>query len=205
MIGPSLELSRDGCNTGMRRRQDRVTEPILEVRPFESQADYERVTEYFHSADDALLALMGVDRGRLPTKEAWLARLLPDLARPLSQKQTYYVGWWLDGVPIGHSNANQISYREQAFVHLHLWRAPQRRAGLGQKFFERSLRFFIAQLDLKRVICEPYAENPAPNSVLARAGFHLARRYRTTPGSINLEQDVNRWELEVTGTSYRDA
>ncbi len=175
---------------------------VLAVRPFESHADYEQMIEYFHSADDGLLAVMGVDRHRLPTRAAWLARLLPDLARPASQKQTYYLSWRLDDVPVGHSNANQISYGQQAFVHLHLWDASQRHGGMGQKFFDRSLRLFISGLDLQRVVCEPHAANPAPNRLLQRAGFHFVRRYRSTPGLINLEQDVNRWEFDV-GDAYR--
>lgn len=181
-----------------------MKDSVLEVRPFESQNEYERMIEYFHSADDVLLARMGVDRARLPTPAAWLARLLPDLSRAPPEKQTYYVGWWLNGLLIGHSNANQIRFGEQAFVHLHLWQAALRRAGLGEKFFQRSLRFFIAGLALRRVICEPRAENPAPNAVLRRMGFSLVRRYRTTPGLINVEQEVNRWELEVS-RAYREA
>ena len=174
-----------------------MNDPVLDVRPFESQTDYEEMIEYFHSADDALLAVMGVDRNRLPTRATWLARLLPDLARAASQKQTYYLSWRLDGIPVGHSSANQISYGHQAFVHLHLWHAAQRRGGMGQRFFDRSLRLFVSNLCLERVICEPHAANPAPNRVLQRAGFQLVRRYRTIPGLINLEQDVNRWEFEV--------
>jgi RimJ/RimL family protein N-acetyltransferase len=179
-----------------------VSDLMLQVRPFESQADYEQMIEYFHSADDELLALMGVDPRRLPTREAWLARLLPELVRPVAQKQSYYLSWRVNDVPVGHSNANQIDYGQQAFVHLHLWDAAQRRSGMGQKFFDCSLRRFISELRLERVVCEPHAGNPAPNRVLRRAGFHLARRYRTTPGLINLEQEVNRWELEV-GDAHR--
>lgn len=171
---------------------------ILDVRPFASESDYEQMIDYFRSADELFLRAMGVDRCRIPTRERWLALLLPDLERPNPQKQTYYLSWLFEGLPIGHSNANQIVYGEQAFVHLHLWRVERRRSGLGQQLFERSLQMFISQLRLRRVICEPYTENPAPNRVLSNAGFRLARRYRTTPGLVNIEQDVNRWELEVT-------
>jgi ribosomal-protein-alanine N-acetyltransferase len=195
----SLELSFDGCNTRVRRWDVYVSASVLEVRPFATPRDYERMIEYFHGADDALLALMGVDRRRLPAAEAWLARLLPDLALPPDKKQTYYLGWWLDGVPVGHSNVNQIRFAEQAHIHLHLWHAPKRRSGFGQRFFERSLSCCVSQFQLRCVICEPRAENPAPNAVLTRAGFQWIRRYRTVPGLINTEQDVNRWELQVGG------
>jgi RimJ/RimL family protein N-acetyltransferase len=179
-----------------------VGDLTLDVRPFDSPADYERMIEYFHSANEALLAVMGVDRRRLPAREAWLERLLPDLERPASHKQTYYLSWRANDVPVGHSNVNQISFGQQAFVHMHLWRASQRRGGMGQKFFDRSLRLFISALSLERVICEPHAQNTAPNRVLQRAGFRLVRCYRTTPGLINSEQDVNRWELDV-GSAHR--
>lgn len=171
---------------------------ILDVQPFASESDYDRMIDYFRLADESQLRAMGVDRHRIPAREEWLARLLPDLERPAPQKQTYYLIWRRDGMPVGHSSANQIVYQEQAFVHLHLWCASQRRGGMGQRFFELSLRMFISQLRLRRVISEPYAENRAPNRVLEHAGFRLARRYRTTPGLINFEQEVNRWELDVT-------
>jgi RimJ/RimL family protein N-acetyltransferase len=167
------------------------------VQPFVAESDYERMIDYFHGADESLLRAMGVDRPKMPTREVWLARLLPDLLRPAPQKQTYYLSWLREGAPVGHSNANQIVYGEQAFVHLHLWHPQHRQGGMGQQLFRHSLSMFIAHLVLRRVICEPYAENPAPNRVLENAGFRLVRRYRTTPGLINFEQEVNRWELEV--------
>jgi hypothetical protein len=42
---------------------------------------------------------------------------------------------------------------------------------------------------------EPSAGNSAPNRVLEKLGFAFIRRYRTTPGVIAYEQDVNRYEL----------
>lgn len=171
---------------------------ILEVQPFETENDYQQMIDYFRGADDLSLRAMGVDRSKILPRERWLERLLPDLKRPEPQKHTYYLSWRFEGVPIGHSNVNQIVYGAQAFVHLHLWDAARRRNGWGSSLFQRSLQVFISQLRLRRVICEPYAANPAPSRVLATAGFQLIRRYRTTPGIMNFEQDVDRWELEVT-------
>jgi hypothetical protein len=45
--------------------------------------------------------------------------------------------------------------------------------------------------------CEPYADNPAPNRVLVKTGFRFIARYRTTPGVINFEQEVNRYVIDA--------
>ena len=41
-----------------------------------------------------------------------------------------------------------------------------------------------------------YAENPGPNRTLAKLGFRLIKRYRTVPGIINFEQEVNRYVMD---------
>jgi hypothetical protein len=60
----------------------------------------------------------------------------------------------------------------------------------------RSIEVFLRRFALAQLYCEPYAGNPAPNQVLAKVGFRFVRRYRTTPGLINSEQEVNRYVLE---------
>jgi RimJ/RimL family protein N-acetyltransferase len=93
---------------------------------------------------------------------------------------------------------NRLQYGRQAFVHLHLWPAVRRREGLGFMFFQMSIAQYVSRLKLHSIFCEPYAANPAPNRVLQKAGFRFVRTYRTTPGALNFEQDVNRWELDAT-------
>ncbi len=180
----------------------------LQVTPFESAADYGRVIDYFLSADEPYLRGMGVDPHKLPQRDAWMERLLPDLTRPDEQKQTFYLGWDYEGNRVGHCNLNPLVYGAQAHAHLHLWDASARRAGLGTEFFRRSIEVFFRRFALQRLYCEPYADNPAPNRVLTRAGFRLIKRYRTTPGLINFEQDVNQYVMDRgnhTGTAVHDA
>jgi RimJ/RimL family protein N-acetyltransferase len=182
----------------------------LLVTQFECAADYGRVLDYFLSADEPFLRGMGVDPGKLPGRDAWLARLLPDLTRPDPHKQTFYLGWDQDGKRIGHCNLNPLVYGDHAHVHLHLWDAGARRAGLGTEFLRRSLEVFFRRFALQRLYCEPYAENPAPNRLLTKAGFLLEKRYRTTPGLINTEQDVNRYVMHrrdhvPAGAALQDA
>jgi|SRR5579872_1013646 len=168
----------------------------LQVTPFSSIAEYDAVLDYFLSADESYLRAMGVEPSKLPQRAAWLERLVADLARPDEEKQTFYLGWDYEGRRVGHSNMNPLVYGDHGYVHLHLWDAAARRAGLGTEFFRRSIEVFFRRFALRRLYCEPYAENPAPNRVLSKAGFRLEERYRTTPGFIASEQDVNRYVME---------
>jgi RimJ/RimL family protein N-acetyltransferase len=167
----------------------------IEVRILASREELERVVDYFLSADEPFLRGMGVDPGLLPDKDAWLARLETDLARDDRAKRTCYVGWIYNGEAIGHSSISDIAFGDEAHIHLHMWRPDLRRAGLGTEFFKRSARTFIHRFKLERLICEPFAGNPAPNRVLSKAGFRCTRTYRTVPGPIAFEQEVNRFEL----------
>jgi RimJ/RimL family protein N-acetyltransferase len=167
-----------------------------QVIPFSSSSDYEGVVDYFLNADERFLRGMGVDPDRLPDRAAWLTRLLPDLTRPDSQKQTFYLGWEYEGARVGHCNVNQLIYGDRAFLHLHLWDPGARRAGLGTHLLRRSIEVFFQRLALQRLYCEPYADNPAPNRVLIKAGFSFLKKHRTTPGLINFEQEVNRYVIE---------
>jgi RimJ/RimL family protein N-acetyltransferase len=172
----------------------------LQVKPFSSRSDYERVVDYFLRADEAFLRGMGVDPDRLPERNIWLNRLLPDLTRADSQKQTFYLGWDDRGTRVGHCNVNQLVYGDQAYLHLHLWDPGHRRAGLGTEFLRRSVRVFFQRLALQRLYCEPYADNPAPNRILVKVGFRFIKRYRTTPGLINFAQEVNHYVIDRPST-----
>jgi len=168
----------------------------LAVTPFISASDYLPMVDYFLGADERSLQAMGVDPKKLPHRDAWLERLLPDLTRPDSLKQTFYLGWDYEGSRIGHCNLNPIRYGAEAHVHLHLWDAGARRAGLGTQLLRLSIETFFRRFALQRLYCEPYAHNPAPNRVLTKAGFRWLERYRTTPGLICFEQKVNRYVMK---------
>jgi len=170
--------------------------PAIDIQPLTSRADYERVLDYFFGADEAFLRGMGVDPAKLSTRESWLDRLLADLDREDREKQTYYLGWSSDGTPIGHCNVNRIKYGQEAYLHLHMWHRAFRKAGLGTELVRQSANRFVRKFALQRLYCEPYADNPAPNRVLTKLGFRLVKRYRTTPGIINFEQEVNQFVIE---------
>ena len=168
----------------------------IEVRPFSSRAEYELMLDYFYKADDPFLRGMGVDRLKLPERGKWLAALLVDHKKPDKEMDRFYLVWMFRGRRVGHSSISNIVVGTEAYIHLHLWDPKLRKSGLGTEFVRRSANFFFERFNLKKLVCEPWAENPAPNRVLEKLGFKFVRRYRTIPVVIAYEQDVNRYELD---------
>ncbi len=138
---------------------------------------------------------MGIDLTKMPLKEEWVPMLTEQLQIPYDQKKSYSTIWELNGKPVGHCNVNKITFGEEAYMHLHIWYAAERRAGFGVSFIKMSLPWFFKNLQLKKIYCEPYALNPAPNKTLARAGFSFIKEYNSIPGSFSFEQPVNQWEI----------
>jgi len=66
---------------------------------------------------------------------------------------------------------------------------------MGEKLLQLTLPFFFDTLQLKTVYSEPYALNAAPNKTFKKVGFEYLRQYVTTPGALNFQQPVKRWEL----------
>ncbi len=167
----------------------------MEIRFFRTKDEYGQMVDYFIQSTDDFLRGMGMDPAKVPTREDWLDEVWDDHHRPGPEKDRIYLAWVYDGKLVGHSSINKIQWGEEASIHLHLWKPQLRRNGVGAEFFRRSVNFFFREPGLKKLYCEPYAENPAPNKVLSRLEFTLVKTYQTIPGKTCFEQIVNRWEL----------
>jgi RimJ/RimL family protein N-acetyltransferase len=164
------------------------------VRPLDLNEHW-KVIDYFHNASDLLLRTMGVDRNKFLTREEWFERLEGEFKKEVSQRLFFYIGWEYGGELIGHSSINQITFGDQANIHLHIWQQDHREKGLSLWFFRHSIDYFFKAFELNKIICEPYAENSAPNRVLQKLGLAPLKKYLTLPGAINFEQFVNRYEI----------
>ena len=140
---------------------------------------------------------MGVDLAKMPAREQWAAMLGEQLKQNYDEKKSYCIIWSFDGRPIGHSNVNKIIFGEEAYMHLHIWESEIRKKGLGNAYIKMTIPYFFKNLQLKKLYCEPYALNEAPNRSLARAGFSFVKEYVTTQGWLNFEQPVKLWEMSV--------
>lgn len=151
---------------------------------------------YFRNADLTYLNGMGVDPTKMPSESAWFELLQEDFERPIQQRQFFYLVWEADGVPIGHTNINKIVFGEEAYMHLHIWNEKHRRCGCASQLLKTSITRYFEIFQLRKLFCEPYALNPAPNRTLPKLGFQFVETYETTPGWIAFPQPVNRWVLE---------
>ena len=166
----------------------------LSVRPL-IITDIPVIVEYFLDTDPKILVAMGIDLSKLPKRDEWIALLYKNFEVETKKKSFYYSIWLEDGKAIGHSNINWIKYGEEAFMHLHVWKPDQRKKGLGVKFLMQSIPYYFREFELKRIYCQPYIHNPAPNKILTKLGFEFIKKYECTPGWINFPQEVNLYEL----------
>ena len=157
--------------------------------------DIPLIIDYFINADEMFLKAMGAIKSKLPSKKDWLKKLYQEIEKPNSTKEFYYVIWLLNSKPVGHSNINNIIYNKEATMHLHLWQPVKRKKGIGTEFVKMSIPYYFKNFKLKKLICEPYTQNIAPNKVLQKVGFNLIKKYETIPGWINFKQLVNRYEM----------
>jgi len=168
--------------------------PNLTVRP-SHESDIDLIADYWLKADAAYMQSLGVDLAKMPKRAEWQQMLQQQLTQDYPDKQSYGIVWELDGRPVGHSNINKIVFGSEAYMHIHIWYADVRKLGYGATFIRQTIPYFFEHMQLKKLYCEPYALNSAPNKILQKVGFTLVDSYTTTPGWINFEQPVNLWCL----------
>jgi RimJ/RimL family protein N-acetyltransferase len=154
------------------------------------------IVNYFLNCSDEDYDRMGVDPARLPPADEWIDSIEQNRVLPYNKKSVYYVIWMNNDQPIGHCNINKIKFGEEAYMHLHIWKEEFRKKGIASDLLKKSINDYFKHFQLKRLFCEPAANNPAPNHTLKKLNFTLEQTYDTVPGWINTYQTVNRWVLD---------
>jgi len=163
-----------------------------------TKSDVHHIVNYWQNASKEHLLKMGALIEKMPSEETMVSFLMEQEKLPMNKKESFCVIWLLDNRPVGHCNVNSISFGEQATMHLHVWESLERNKGYGVQLVKKSLEYFFKDLNLQKVICEPYALNEAPNKTLKKVGFTFQKEYTTIPGSLNFEQPVKQWDLLKT-------
>jgi RimJ/RimL family protein N-acetyltransferase len=158
-------------------------------------AEASLVVDYFHEASPADLERMGVDPARLPEPKAWRASLETALAAPASKATSFYSAWLVDGRPVGYAALKRIRPGVCADIHLHMWSAPHRGQGHGATLFCKSVVDAYDRFALRDLVCEPQADNPMPNRMLAKVGFPLLRTYVGSSSELSQTTSLNRYEI----------
>ncbi len=171
-----------------------MTKNTLSVREIR-ETDIPLIIDYWLGADAAFLAGMGADINKIPPHEEWVQMLTAQLSQSYEEKKSYCIIWLVDDEPVGHSNTNKIIFGEEAFMHLHLWKADKRQKGIGTTLVKMTLPYFFDNLQLKKLYCEPYALNPAPNKTVEKIGFTFIKEHLSIPGSLNFEQQTRLLKL----------
>jgi RimJ/RimL family protein N-acetyltransferase len=156
--------------------------------------------DYFHNSSDDHLRTLGVDRGLMPSRAAWREYYEADYVLPIEDRDSYLLVWEYNDQVVGFSSTDQITFGEQAFMHLHILGPSHRRSGMGTQFVRQSATIYFQVLELQRLYCQPNAFNVAPNRTLQRAGFRYVFTKQMAPSPINFPQPVTRWVLEEPPT-----
>jgi RimJ/RimL family protein N-acetyltransferase len=167
----------------------------LSIREAEN-SDISHIADYWINSSSEHLTSMGVEISKLPSREDFTTMLSHQLSLPIRNRNSYCLIWEVNSVAIGHSNTNPTRYGEEAYFHTHIWSAGSRKSGYGSSLLKMSIERFFSELNLKKLVGEPFANNPAPNGLLKKLGFNFIKKYRSTPGSLSSEQLVNRWEMD---------
>jgi RimJ/RimL family protein N-acetyltransferase len=166
----------------------------LTVRPLASE-DFDGYIAYFTRPSKADAERMGLAIDRVPSAARLRSELEAMITAPLDQLRSFVLAWCLDGKTIGHSSLKDIVPGDFGSIHLHMWRADLRGKGYGPLLFCLSALDFYERFNLKRIICEPKADNPMANRMLRKIGFPLIQTHVAASSELSVVCELNRYEI----------
>jgi [ribosomal protein S5]-alanine N-acetyltransferase len=166
----------------------------LSVRPLVAK-DFDGFINYWLGLSQAEIERLGVAIDRLPSAAQMRSDLEAMLAAPDDGVRSFVLAWCINGEAIGHSSLKDIVPRDSGSIHLHMWRADLRGKGHGPYLFCLAAVDFYQRLNLKRIICEPKADNPAPNRLLQRIGFPLISTRIGRSSELSTICKLNRYDI----------
>jgi RimJ/RimL family protein N-acetyltransferase len=184
----TLQLTAD------RMRPNRQQNTRLTVRPLASE-DLDGYIAYFTQPSKADAERMGLAIDQVPSASRLRSELEVMIAAPLDQLRSFVLAWCLDGKTIGHSSLKGIVPGDFGSIHLHMWRTDLRGKGYGPRLFCLSALDFYERFNLKRIICEPKADNPMANRMLQKIGFPLVLTHVAASSELSVVCELNRYEI----------
>jgi RimJ/RimL family protein N-acetyltransferase len=177
-----------------RTRPNHQQDVRLTVRPLASE-DFDCFIAYFTRASKADAERMGLAIDRVPSAAQLRSDLEAMIATPIDRLRSFVLAWCVDGKAIGHSSLKDIVPGDFGSIHLHIWRADLRGKGYGPRLFCLSALDFYERFNLKRIICEPKADNPMANRMLKKIGFPLVLTHVAASSELSVVCELNRYEI----------
>lgn len=168
--------------------------PRLTVRPL-AEEDFDGFIAYFTRVSKADAERMGLAIDKVPSPAQLRSDLETMIATPVDRLRSFVLAWCVDGETIGHSSLKDILPGESGSIHLHMWRADLRGKGYGPRLFCLSALAFYERFNLKRIMCEPKADNPMANRMLQRIGFPLVLTHVAAGSELGVVCELNRYEI----------
>jgi RimJ/RimL family protein N-acetyltransferase len=168
--------------------------PRLTVRPL-AREDFDGFIAYFTRASKADAERMGLAIDKVPSPIQLRSDLEAMIATPVDRLGSFVLAWCLDDKTIGHSSLKDLVPDDVGSMHLHMWRADLRGKGYGPRLFCLSALDFYQRFNLKRIICEPKADNPMANRMLQKIGFPLVLTHVAAGSELSVVCELNRYEI----------
>ena len=168
--------------------------PDFSIRPLAPQ-DLDGFVTYFTCPSRADADRMGLDISRVPSATQMRSDLNTMICAAPERLSSFVLAWCIDGTAIGHSSLKDIVPGDCGSMHLHMWRADLRGKGYGPRLFCLSALDFYERFNLKRIICEPKADNPMANRMLKKIGFPLILTHTAASSEISVVCELNRYEI----------
>src|SRR5215467_9945535 len=166
----------------------------LTVRPL-AREDFDGFIAYFTRVSKADAERMGLAIDRVPSPAQLRSDLEAMIATPVDRLRSFVLAWCIDGKTIGHSSLKDIVPCESGSMHLHMWRADLRGRGYGSRLFCLSALDFYERFNLKRIICEPKADNSMANRMLQKIGFPLVLTHVAASSELAVLCELNRYNI----------
>jgi len=166
----------------------------LSVRPLAAD-DFDGFINYWLGLSQAEIERLGVAIDRVPSAARMRSDLEAMLIAPDDQVRSFVLAWCINGEAIGHSSLKDIVPGDSGSIHLHMWRADLRGKGHGPHLFCLAAVDFYERFKLKRITCEPKADNPLPNRLLQRIGFPLISTRIGRSSELSTICKLNRYDI----------
>jgi RimJ/RimL family protein N-acetyltransferase len=166
----------------------------LSVRPLAAE-DFDGFINYWLGLSREEIERLGVAIDRLPSAARMRSELEAMLVARDDGVRSFVLAWCINGEAIGHSALKDIVPADFGSIHLHMWRTDLRGKGHGPHLFCLAAVDFYERFQLKRIICEPKADNSPPNRLLQRIGFPLISTRIGRSSELSRVCKLNRYDI----------